>query len=461
MSTSPVASVLAFFQRLFPHRQFYLRSRGSVQFFELSPTFQMTVAVASLLVLGWVAYSSVVVIFKEQIITAKNQRYASMQAAYEGRISQMQLQYDELNGLLVLAEERFQNATRDLEAKHRQLTALLMQKQAMDKSMRDVKRQVAVMEGYAGRTPTVQLASAAPANGDGANTIVMEVADADSGSRQSREPQQYSDSAIASVAVSLGQGGNAKSSLAQNYVVRRIASLEDRLKGIEKSQKSLLGELGESANGEIEKMERVIKLTGLDVDQVVATMGDHNGRGGPLIPVGADVRTASDGLTDEFEKQFVVLAKRYDRLDSLTTALSRIPLVTPVASGLYHLTSGFGYRVDPFTGRVAYHSGTDLAGEFGTPILVTAPGRVIAAERRGPYGLMVEVDHGHGIHTRYGHLQAALVKPGDIVQFRQRIALMGSSGRSTGPHCHYEVWFNSVVRDPIKFFEAGRYVYKG
>ena len=95
--------------------------------------------------MGWIAYASVVVIFKEQIITAKDQRYASMQAAYEGRVSQMQLAYDELNGLLVLAEERFQNATRDLESKHRQLTALLMQKQAMDKQIRDVRRQVAVM----------------------------------------------------------------------------------------------------------------------------------------------------------------------------------------------------------------------------------------------------------------------------------------------------------------------------
>lgn len=458
MSTSSVAGVLAFFQRLFPHRQFYLRSRGSVQFFELSPTFQMTVAFASLFVLGWVAYSSVVVIFKEQIITAKNQRYASMQAAYEGRISQMQLQYDELNGLLVLAEERFQNATRDLEAKHRQLTALLMQKQAMDKSMRDVKRQVAVMEGYAGRTPTIQLASA---GGDDSNILTMQVADADSGARQSRDTQQFSDSAIASVAASLAphSGGKGKSTLAQNYVVRRIASLEDRLKGIEKSQVTLLNELGENATSEIDHLEGVVRMTGLNVDQVVTTMGDRTGRGGPLIPIG-DVR-AADGLTDDFEKQFTVLAKRFDRLDSLTTALSRIPLVTPVASGLYRLTSGFGYRVDPFTGRVAYHSGTDLAGEFGTPILVTAPGRVIRAEKSGAYGLMVEVDHGHGIHTRYGHLQAALVKVGDFVQFRQRIALMGSSGRSTGPHCHYEVWFNSVVRDPIKFFEAGRYVYKG
>jgi Family of unknown function (DUF5930) len=134
-----MSRMAALSHRLFPHRQFYLRSRGSVQFFEFTPTFQITVAAFTLAALIWVAYSSVVVIFKEQIIATKDQRYASMQAAYEGRVSQMQLAYDELNGLLVLAEERFQNATRDLESKHRQLTALLMQKQAMDKSLRDVR----------------------------------------------------------------------------------------------------------------------------------------------------------------------------------------------------------------------------------------------------------------------------------------------------------------------------------
>ena len=152
MSTSPLGGVMVLAHRLFPHRQFYLRSRGSVQFFEFSPTFQMTVAITTLLIMLWVAYASVVVIFKEQIITAKDQRYASMQAAYEGRVSQMQLAYDELNGLLVLAEERFQNATRDLEQKHRQLTALLMQKQAMDKQVREVRRQMAYMDGYAGKS---------------------------------------------------------------------------------------------------------------------------------------------------------------------------------------------------------------------------------------------------------------------------------------------------------------------
>ena len=93
--------------------------------------------------------------------------------------------------------------------------------------------------------------------------------------------------------------------------------------------------------------------------------------------------------------------------------------------------------------------------------LVEDVGRVVAAERRGAYGLMVEIDHGHGIRTRYGHLQNVFVKPGDMVQFRQKIATMGSSGRSTGPHLHYEIWFNDIVRDPTKFFDAGRYVFKG
>ncbi len=454
MSTSPVAGLMALAHRLFPHRQFYLRSRGSVQFFEFTPTFQMTVAGATLFILGWVAYSSVVVIFKEQIITAKDQRYASMQAAYEGRVSQMQLAYDELNGLLVLAEERFQNATRDLEAKHRQLTALLMQKQAMDKQVRDVRRQVAVMQDYQGRS--YQFASST----DGANTLMMQLADAEPAVRQSRAQQNISDSAIAKVQRAV----NGKSTLAQNYVVQRIAGLEDRLNNIQKQQLTLLGELRESASGQIERYQRVLAMTGLNVDQVANQVGarSRTGQGGPLLPLGAEIRlSAMDGVTDEFEKQFAEIAQTYGRLDNLTTAVARIPLVTPIAQGLYRSTSGFGYRVDPFTGRVAFHSGADMAGDFGTPVLCTAPGRVIAAERRGPYGLMVEIDHGRGIRTRYGHLQSTLVKPGDLVQFRQKIATMGSSGRSTGPHLHYEIWFNDVVRDPTKFFDAGRNVFKG
>lgn len=458
MSTSPVAGLLSFAHRMFPHRQFYLRSRGSVQFFEFSPTFQMTVAVATLLIILWVAYASVVVIFKEQIITAKDQRYASMQAAYEGRVSQMQLAYDELNGLLVLAEERFQNATRDLEAKHRQLTALLMQKQAMDKQVREVRRQMAYMQGYVGRS------YARASSRNGTNTLMMQLTVAEPAVRQSRIAQAGSDSTLRIVAESTKSGiAGGKGALGQNVVVQRIAGLEDRLSTISKQQVALLGEFRDTAGSQIERYQRILAMTGLNVDQVASQVGvnSRRGQGGPML-LGPELRAASiDGVTDDFEKQFAEIAETYGRLDSLTTALARVPLVTPVATGFYRSTSGFGYRVDPFTGRVAFHSGADMAGDFGTSILATSGGRVIAAERRGPYGLMVEIDHGRGIRTRYGHLQSILVKPGDMVQFRQKIATMGSSGRSTGPHLHYEIWFNDVPRDPTKFFDAGRNVYKG
>lgn len=454
-----MSRLAALSHRLFPHRQFYLRSRGSVQFFEFTPTFQMTVAGATLFILGWVAYASVVVIFKEQIITAKDQRYASMQAAYEGRVSQMQLAYDELNGLLVLAEERFQNATRDLESKHRQLTALLMQKQAMDKNIKNVRRQVADMGQYMGPSYT------RPESPDGANTLVVQMAEAEPAIRQGRGQDTIADSTFAKVIGSVQQppGGGipGKTPIGKNYVVQRIAALEDRLNTVKKQQLSLLGELRDGAGGQIDRYERIVQMTGLNVDQVAQQIGarPYTGRGGPLI---AEVRAAQiDGVTDEFDRQFADIAESYGRLDALTVAVARLPLVTPVNHGFYRSTSGFGYRVDPFTGRVAFHSGADMAGEFGTPILASAPGRVIAAERRGPYGLMVEIDHGRGVRTRYGHLQNAFVKAGDQVAFRQKIATMGSSGRSTGPHLHYEIWFNDVVRDPTKFFDAGRNVFKG
>lgn len=113
-------------------------------------------------------------------------------------------------------------------------------------------------------------------------------------------------------------------------------------------------------------------------------------------------------------------------------------------------TSGFGYRVDPFTGRVAFHAGQDLADDFGTPVRAAAAGEVLAAERRGPYGLMIEIDHPTGLATRYGQLQHMLVKQGDSVLAGQQIATVGSSGRSTGPHLHFEVWRHGVVADPTK-----------
>lgn len=442
MPISPTRGSQSLARRVFPHRQFYLRSRGAVQFFEFSPAFQMMVCGAALALVCWAVYASAVVVFKEQIISAKNQRYTGMQTAYETHVTEMQRAYDELSGLLVFAEERFQNATRDLETRRKQLTALLTQKQAMDQQRRDVTRQTAVMERYSSGAERNTTA--------GANILVARPYAAEIAPRQNRTQTSAVQGTIAKIEAEIG---NSKGKLRQHTVVRRIANLEHRLNGIHKQQLSFLRELLRAGNDDIEKYQQMLAITGLDVDQLAEQIGPSS-RGGPLESIGAKPK-ARYALADDFEILFSNVRRRYDRLDRLAHAATRIPLVTPVAHGLYRTTSTFGYRTDPFSGRAAFHAGADLAANYGTPVLATAPGRVVASEWRGGYGLMVEIDHGRGVRTRYGHLQTSLVNVGDVVQVHERIAKMGSSGRSTGPHVHYEVLFNNKQRDPIKFFDAG------
>ena len=138
--------------------------------------------------------------------------------------------------------------------------------------------------------------------------------------------------------------------------------------------------------------------------------------------------------------------------------LAAIPLAAPADS--YSLSSAFGNRIDPFTRKPAFHEGMDFAGPLNTPIKAPAPGVVTRVGYWGSYGLMVEIDHGFGITTRYGHLSKAPLKKGQKVAFRQDIGTVGRSGRTTGPHLHYEVLFDGEPMDPANFLKAGRNVFK-
>ncbi len=145
-------------------------------------------------------------------------------------------------------------------------------------------------------------------------------------------------------------------------------------------------------------------------------------------------------------------------MNTLLSAMRHIPLSLPVWGSQFDRTSGFGARIDPFTGRYSFHPGIDFAGPWGATIAATAPGTIVYAGDRGGYGNMVEIDHGFGIHTRYGHMSSILVHVHDKVGKGSPIGRLGSTGRSTGPHVHYEVWYDDVVRNPNTFIEAGRHV---
>ncbi len=179
------------------------------------------------------------------------------------------------------------------------------------------------------------------------------------------------------------------------------------------------------------------------------------GSGGPFVPASIDQIRSADDLThlldtlnQEVAQQSDVFTLIESRLfEKRLTALmipSSAPIVGPIGSG-------FGFRIDPFTGRSALHTGLDFPADVGSPIAAAAGGMVIAAEVHPQYGQMVEIDHGNGLVTRYGHASQLLVKQGDLVKRGQKIALVGTSGRSTGPHLHFEVLVEGVQQNPAKF----------
>jgi len=161
-------------------------------------------------------------------------------------------------------------------------------------------------------------------------------------------------------------------------------------------------------------------------------------------------------VDEDFASRIQHAATNLSEARALGSAAEKLPLAKPTPGG--RQTSGFGVRFDPFTKRPAFHSGLDFGGGFMTPILATGPGVVSFAGVRSGYGNTVEIDHGQGFKTRYAHLQAIAVKPGQRIAVGQRVGGMGSTGRSTGVHLHYEVWVNGRAQNPSRFVKAGEYV---
>lgn len=180
------------------------------------------------------------------------------------------------------------------------------------------------------------------------------------------------------------------------------------------------------------------------------------GMGGPYepVPASADIQPTRVAVADP---QFRALFNSWNRLDRLQSAIVSIPSARPVDMAIT-VNSGFGVRTDPFRGGRAMHAGVDIPGAYATKIFATADGRVGRTGWHGGYGNLVELEHGKGIQTRYGHLSSILVAPGAQVKRGQLIALMGSTGRSTGTHLHYEVRIAGRAVNPVPFLQTSDYL---
>ncbi len=233
-----------------------------------------------------------------------------------------------------------------------------------------------------------------------------------------------------------------------------VARLSDRLVKLQRDQVGVLARLDARTSDSVEIMQRIVTMAGLDPDRMLGRVGAPPlGRGGPFVEF-AITEPAS-----LLEIQIDELDTRVDQWRGLRDLIERLPLTAPLDG--YQITSTFGGRKDPVSGRPAMHEGNDMIGRSRALILSPAPGKVTFVGWNGGYGKMVEVDHGMGIRTRYAHMGKIYVKRGQEISFRQRLGQMGSTGRSTGEHLHYEIRVDGTPVDPETFLRAGVFAFSG
>jgi len=225
-----------------------------------------------------------------------------------------------------------------------------------------------------------------------------------------------------------------------------LARLQTSLDQVEARQAATLSSMQESYDARARRIRGVLADLGIDTARLSASAG--TAIGGPLV---AARMPANAG---EFERDVHRVGVARAQVDRLTRALAVVPVRRPVM-GEMELGSGFGMRIDPFIRAPAMHTGVDLRADAGDPVRATAEGTVTVAGWNGGYGKMVEIDHGHGLATRYGHLSAIDVRIGQRVRVGQILGKVGSTGRSTGPHLHYETRVDGEAVDPQKFLRAG------
>ena len=233
------------------------------------------------------------------------------------------------------------------------------------------------------------------------------------------------------------------------------ASPVERIQATRMDQERLIDAAETFAKSRAERLRLAMRMAGLDAGSF--TSRGSSSLGGPLIEA-KDPRALAAVLDvdEDFASRIQHAATDMSDMRQLSAASQKLPFYRPTNNPA--LSSSYGVRFDPFTHRPAFHSGLDFPGSFYTPIMATAPGVVSFVGVRSGYGNVVEIDHGNGFKTRYAHLQASSVRVGQRVAIGQRIAAMGSTGRSTGPHLHYEVWVNGRAQNPNRFLKAGEYV---
>jgi murein DD-endopeptidase MepM/ murein hydrolase activator NlpD len=373
--------------------------------------------VGTLVIMGvWAITTATYFAFRDDVLTRLIARQAEMQFGYEDRIADLRAQVDRISSRQLLDQEQYEHKLEQILARQGALEA-----------------RASALGGLGETTGSVRPAARA------------------AGEPRSSEPSPISDKG----AFLLTPGRERAPAPAAGLSVKAaggmdaaLARLEASLDRVEQRQLLALGSMEENVDWKARRIHGMLRELGVDLGRV-STGERVRGMGGPFVPA----RLARDA--GSFERQVHRISLARSQISRLARALVTVPLRKPIDSEL-DLVSSFGVRSDPFTGSPAMHTGLDLHGAIGDPVRATAEGTVKSAGWNGGYGRAVDIDHGNGLSTRYAHLSSIEVHVGQPIRIGQIVGRIGSSGRSTGPHLHYETRVRGEPVDPQKFLRAGQ-----
>ena len=387
------------------------------------------VIVGSLVVMaGWSAVTATYFAFRDDVLTRLLARQAQMQYAYEDRIADLRGQVDRLASRQLLDQEQVESKLEQIARRQ----AVLESRSSALSSLPDPTATGSIKSAPRAAAPALSMPQSAPKPSPINDTVILDPPPEREARLESRTPFNNG----VRIAAAQTQGG----------IDGALARLQVSLDRYEANQVKTLNTLEESYDAKARRMRSVLADLGLDLGKIAPAF-PARAAGGPFVPASANNISA-------FDRQLYRIRLVRGQVERLTRTLGAVPIRKPMMGEL-DSTSGFGMRTDPFLRALAMHTGLDIRADTGEPARATAAGTVTIAGWNGGYGKMVEVDHGNGFATRYAHLSAIDVEVGQTIRIGQIVGRVGSTGRSTGPHLHYETRIDGDPVDPQRFLRAG------
>ena len=420
----------------FPEKRLFLRSDEETRFIRLKSETQLVAWAGASIVVAWTIVATAILLMDS--IGAGNFRAQAQrdQLLYEQRLNALSEERDIRAGEALAAQQRFSTALDQIS---------MMQTELLRTEERRRELEAALDTVQATLRDTMQEREAARAE-------LASIADATNGQGGVSQTSEAANDTLDLLATALADTAAERDQIASDaaFALDHAAELELELRLLEEKNDEIFRQLEEAMLVSVEPLEKMFRNAGLNPDSLISSVRrGYSGTGGPLTPLQFSTK---GGEPDPDATRANRIIDRMDEINLYRIAAERAPFDIPVKSN-FRYTSGFG----PRWGRM--HSGTDFAGPVGTPIYSTADGVVTHAGWSSGYGRLIKIRHEFGIETRYAHLNAIRVSVGERVSRGERIGDMGNSGRSTGPHLHYEVRVGGKAVNPMIYIRAGQDVF--